>query len=159
MIRTNLLGTGIVLGIVLGIGINAYNLTHPETFETHFVYVAEAEEPEVIQIAVEIDWTKERIEEEIRTVFHEEPNTAVAVAKCESGLVADIQSQHTLSYGQEQSFGIFQVHAPDWADDAERLGLHNWRTDPKENIALARYIYEKAGKRWTPWVCWTKNMI
>ena len=153
MLRPHLIGTGIVLGIVLGIGINAYNLTHPQTFETHFVYFAEAEEPEVVQIAVEVDWTKERIEKEIRDTFPESPNTAMAIAKCESGLDPDIQSQHTLSYGQERSFGIFQIHEPDWKHAAIKLDLPNWRTDPGENIKLARYIYDTAGKSWKPWTC------
>lgn len=115
--------------------------------------------PQEVQIEVIIDWNRERIEKEIRTVFHEQPDLAVAIAKCESGLVADIQSGHTLSYGQERSFGVMQVHEPDWADDAKRLGLEDWRTDPAENLKLARYIYDRAGERFTPWSCYTKKMI
>lgn len=127
----------------------------------HVVQVAEAatSTPQEVRIEVVVNWDKQRIEQEIRTVFWEDPETAVKVAKCESGLVATAQSNHTLSYGRERSFSIFQVHEPDWADDAERLGLHEWRTNPKENIQLARYIYDRAGKRWTPWSCYTKKMI
>lgn len=154
MIRRQVIGAGLVLGIVSGILIDTYMRAYP----AHIIYVAEAKE-EVIQIEVEIDWSTSRIEKEIRTVFNEEPDLAVAIAKCESGLDADVQSQHTLSYGQERSFGVFQVHEPHWGAEAERLELHNWRTDPGENIQLARHIYDKAGKRFTPWVCYTKNLI
>ena len=107
---------------------------------------------QVIQIATVIDWTPARIEKEIRDTFPEQPNTAVAIAKCESGLIPDIQSQHTMSYGQERSFGIFQIHEPDWKATAIKLDLPNWRTDPRENIQLARYIYDQAGS-WKPWSC------
>lgn len=123
------------------------------------VNAATTTEPVPVPVIIRINWTPARIEQEIRKTFPETPDLAVRVARCESGLVADIQSQHTLSYGQERSFGIFQVHEPDWGKTAARLGFENWRTDPGENIKLARHIYEQAGKRWTPWSCYTKKMI
>ena len=36
-----------------------------------------------------------------------------AVIECESGWVPDIQSQYMQDYGQEESYGIAQIHAPD----------------------------------------------
>ena len=115
--------------------------------------------PQEVELIVVINWTKERIEKEIRNTFPERPEIALAIAKCESGLVADIQSGHTLSYGRERSFGIFQAHEPDWGHVATRLGLHDWRTDPAENIKLARHIYESAGNSFSPWSCYSKKMI
>jgi len=119
--------------------------------------------PEVIEepkeVKIDLVWTKEDIVREIRETFPEAPDLAVAIAKCESGLIEDIQSQHTLSYGQERSYGVMQIHSPDWDDDAQRLGLINYKTDAGDNIKLARYIYEQAGKRFTPWSCYTKKMI
>lgn len=115
--------------------------------------------PRTILIEVKIDWTRDRIIEEIRATFPESPDLAVAIAKCESGLNPTIRSQHQLSYGQERSYGIMQVHAPDWHDDALRLGYDNYQTDVQDNLKMARYIYEQAGKRFTPWSCYTKKMI
>lgn len=127
----------------------------------HVVQIAEAatSTPQEVRIEVVVNWDKNRIEQEIRTVFWEDPETAVKVAKCESGLRADIQSHHTLSYGRERSFGIFQIHEPDWSVKADKLELYDWRTSPEDNIKMARYIYDSAGKRFTPWSCYTKKMI
>lgn len=158
----NTIAFAVAVGIIAGILIDVKRAEG-----VHIVEVAEASPKEVrievisneVQIEEVVDWTRERIIEEIYKVFPENGELAVRVAQCESGLRADIQSHHQLSYGRERSFSIFQVHEPDWADDAERLGLHDWRTDPGENIALARFIYESAGKRWTPWSCYTKRMI
>lgn len=111
-----------------------------------------------VLIEVQIEWTKERIEEEIRRVFHESPNTAVAVAKCESGLRPTIQSGHVLHYGREQSFGIFQIHARDHHSTAIRLELENYKTDPADNIAMARHIYDNrlkhGGYAFQDWTCY-----
>ena len=59
------------------------------------IYEAEASELATgtpVLIEVKIEWNRARIEERIREVFPEAPNTAVAIAKCESGLVKDVQS-------------------------------------------------------------------
>lgn len=106
--------------------------------------------PEVVLI--DTPWTKERIIEEIEKTFPEAPATAVAIAKCESGLVPDIQSRHILSYGQERSFGLMQIHAPDWHEKALELGYDKYQTDVRDNLAMARYIYEQAGD-FSPWTC------
>jgi hypothetical protein len=148
--------SAVLVGIITGILIDVNRAEG-----VHMVEVAEAatSTPQEVRIEVVVEWSRERIIEEIHNTFPEDPDTAVKIAYCESGLRADIQSHHILSYGRERSFGIFQAHEPDWAATADRLGLYDWRTDPKDNIALARYIYDSAGKRWTPWSCYTKKMI
>ena len=93
----------------------------------------------------------------IQETFPEDPDTAVAIAKCESGLDAKIQSYHQLSYGREESFGVFQIHSPHWNDKALELGYTNYKTDVEDNLLMARYIYEQMG--WSAWSCFTKNMI
>lgn len=105
-----------------------------------------------VRIEVVYNWTPERIEKEIRTVFKEEPNTAVAVAKSESGgkLKIEIQSGNTLSYGREESHCTFQIHAPDWDGVAKKTGWGDYRTNPKSCVQLAYYIYKDA-KGFTPW--------
>jgi len=141
----------------LGIFIDIYNTLNK------IVYEAEAHTDPVatstpVLIEVTIDWTRERIEEEIRSVFPENPNTAVAIAKCESGLKADIQAKANLSYGREQSYGIFQIHARDHHTTAERLGFGDYKTDPADNIAMARRIYDNriahGGSPFQDWSCY-----
>ena len=85
-------------------------------------------------------------------MFWEDPYTAVAVAECESGFKM-IQSQHMQPYGRELSFGIFQIHKPDWHDTAILIGLPNYQTDVQENIQMARYIYDQRGS-FMPWTCY-----
>lgn len=154
-ITVEVVAGAVLIGIVSGIFIDII-------FKPYVVEVAnaqEVEEPKEVRIEVIYDWTPERIEQEIRTVFWEDPNTAVKIAKCESNLDADVQSGHTLSYGREQSWGIFQIHSPAWHKKAIELGYDDYQTDVLDNLHMARYIYEQAGKRWTPWSCYTKKMI
>jgi len=103
-------------------------------------------------LEVVINWTPERIEKEIRTVFKEAPNTAVAVAKSESGgtLKKEVRSQNIISYGQEKSYCTFQIHAPVWDSVAKELGYGDYRTNPESCVKMAYYIYKDAGG-FTPW--------
>ena len=95
----------------------------------------------------------------IREVFADDPHTAVAVAECESGF-AMVQSHHMQSYGRERSFGVFQIHEPDWHETALRLGLPDYQTDVEQNIQMARYIYEKRGNTFKDWTCaWHPNYL
>lgn len=144
----------VLVGILMGLFIQI-SLDNATVVEAKNEVVVE--QPQ--EVRIEVVWSKDEIEKEIRRVFHEEPNTAVAVAKCESGLIADIQSQHKQSYGQERSFGLFQAHEPDWGHVAKELELTKWKTDVVENIQLARHIYDVSGKSFRPWSCFTKKMI
>jgi len=110
----------------------------------------------VVLIEIRIDWTEERIIKELRDTFPETPNTAVAIARCESSLKM-VQSYQTLDYGREQSYGIMQIHAKDHESNAIALGLSEYKTDVGENIKMARHIYDDAGG-WSPWTCYTKGM-
>ena len=158
----NMVAVGVAVGIILGLLLDIHRAEGVQ--DVHIVNVAEASStPQEVRLVVVVDWTRERIIEEIYKVFPENGNLAVRVADCESGLQADIQSNHVLNYGREESFGIFQIHAKDHQETAERLGLYNYKTDPGENIALARHIYDDAkarkGDGWIPWTCYTKKMI
>ena len=147
---------GMLGGILLGITIDFFSAPSER-------YVYAKEEPVVVpqevRIRVHIEWTKERIEQEIRNTFTEDPETAIKIAHCESSLVLDVQSYHVLNGEREQSHGIFQIHSPSWHKKAVELGYENYKTDPADNIAMARYIYDNAGKRWRDWSCYTKKMI
>ena len=144
----------IVCAIFWAIGTDMH-LQNTERVEAHEPEVVE--EPREVRVEVIYNWDKARIEQEIRKVFHEDPDTAVKIAKCESGLVIDIQSNHILDYGREQSFGLMQIHAPAWHHKAVALGYEDYKTDPIDNLAMARYIYDRSG--WQPWTCYTKRMI
>src|SRR5690554_6192129 len=70
--------------------------------------------------------------------------TAVAVALAESGgnatAVNDEEPDGSTSYGLWQ---INSVHS-------SLLSTGNWR-DPKSNAHMAFVIWERAGRKWTPW--------
>lgn len=72
-------------------------------------------EAKVVMIEVKIDWTKDRIIQEIDTDAHKYGVSAQLMKKliqCESGFDTDIRSNHILSYGREQSYGLVQIHLP-----------------------------------------------
>jgi hypothetical protein len=138
--------TGVLLGIVTGIVSDV--LTKPYVKEVHAETAKE--KPKEVKIEIVYNWTPEKYEEEIRKVFIEEPNTAVAVAKSEGGLKIEIQSKNKLSYGREKSFCTFQIHAPDHEVQAKKVGLGDFRTNPRSCIKLAHLIYKDAGG-FTPW--------
>jgi len=107
------------------------------------------EEPKEVRLEVVINWTPERIEKEIRDVFPETPNTAVAVAKAEGGLVKERQSDHYRNGVREPSFCAFQIHEPSWMKEAKRLGYGDYKTNPASCIKMARYIYDVG--TWDEW--------
>lgn len=150
----------VIAGIALGVILHGLTTDYDGSELIHHAEAATTTPiAKEVRIAVEIDWTRERIIKEIRDTFPETPDLAVRIATCESGLVADIQSGHVLSYGRERSYGIFQIHSPVWHDLAVKLGYGDYRTDPADNIAMARYIYDQSGHVWTAWSCYTKRMI
>ena len=110
--------------------------------------------------------SEETVETKIRRVFSENPDEAVAIAKCESHLDDDrIGDLHlpvevggeTLGY----SYGLFQIRSGGkdaggaWSRPAkEGMTLSEWAKkmlDPDENIKEAKKIYDKSG--WGPWTC------
>ena len=138
------LGWGLTLGVLLGnVGDIVYqNMSKPYVYASE--YEEEVVEPKEVLIGTKIDWTRERIIKEIRDTFPEDPDTAVAIAKCESGLNPN-------AVGPTDDHGIFQLHAP--SHGLEDIDVY----DPKENIAFARKLYDE--RKWLPWVCYTHNMI
>ena len=107
-------------------------------------------EPKEVRIEVIYNWDEDRIKEEIRTLFPETPDLAVRIAQCESNFRM-IQSHHMQPYGREESFGIFQIHARAWHNQAVTLGYEDYQSDIKDNLHMARWIYERHG--WSPWSC------
>ena len=95
---------GVLLGILAGISLDGITNKHMIVQEVQ----AEVVQPEPIEVQIEVvyNWDKDKIISEIEKAFPEDPKTAVAVSKCESGLIVDIQSNHQLSYGREKSWGL-----------------------------------------------------
>jgi hypothetical protein len=156
-----LVGWSVSLGVILGMTIFVV--------QPHIIAYVYAEltveavneiiepEPKEVRIQVVYNWDKAKIEEEIRKACPETPNTAVAIAKCESrGLTIEIQAEAILWYGREESFGLFQIHAPDHEENTVALGFGDYRTNPEHNIGYARWLYDRYG--WQPWACYTKGI-
>ena len=139
--KRELIGYAVIVGIVLGLFLD----TWIQAGSAPVIYKAEAREPEEVLIRVVIDWNEERIKREIRTVFPENAEQMIKVAKCESSLIPDIE-------GPTDDHGIFQIHVPSHRDRIEGIDLY----DPAENIRFARKLYDESGLR--PWSasknCW-----
>lgn len=137
--------SSIVIGTILGAAINLF--TKP------IIPTVQAEESVVLEkpvmIEVTYDWDIERVKEEILKVFPDAP-VMVKVAACESGF-------NIHAVGPTHDRGIFQV-IDSWAPTANKLGLNDYKTNPRSNILMARYLYDHGGLN--PWnasrYCWGK---
>lgn len=159
--RLKVMALGVLLGILAGISLDVGTREHVivKEVKAEEVVVDLPEPLKEVQVEVVYNWDKEKIISEIEKAFPEDPKTAVAVSKCESGLIVDIQSNNQLSYGREKSWGLFQIHEPAWDKKAKQLGFEDYKTSPRDNIDMARYIYVQSGKKWGAWSCYTKRMI
>lgn len=107
--------------------------------------VVETVQPKEVKLQVVIDWTDERIEQEIRNVFIDDPDVAVAVAWAESQLNKNALNpeKHRGCSGSRGIFQIACVHG-DKPDDL---------FDVQYNIKKAYEIYKSQG--WQPWGAYT----
>lgn len=103
---------------------------------------------QVVQIEVMINWTPERIKEEIRNTFPEDPETAVAIAMAESKLKPHAYNPE-VHQNCNGSIGIMQIACVHHRVDPERL------KDVAFNIKKAREIYLAQG--WGPWGAYTNG--
>lgn len=117
--------------------------------ETEYADYLKKNEAREIKIEVEIDWTTERIEQEIRATFPENPDLAVAIAKSESG-----ESLNAHAFNPEQhigcsgSYGVMQIACVHEATP-------EYLFDVQYNLQQARKIYDEQG--WEPWGGYTSN--
>ena len=136
----------VACGIVWGIALDLARQPSVIYVEAH----SEPSPPKEVRIEVIYNWDEERIKEEIVQTFPESPALALKIAQCESGFKM-IQSNQIQPYGREESYGIFQIHARAWHEQAVTLGYEDYQTDIRDNLAMARHIYENQG--WRPWSC------
>ena len=131
----------IVGGILIDIKIaEAYKVEVQE-----IIVVAEKKE-----VRIEVVYSKDSTEAEIRRTFAEEPNTAVAVAKAESGinLKADAYNPewHYDKNGNkicQGSYGVFQIACVHEPENPKKL------FDVQYNIKRAKEI--RNGGTWKQW--------
>lgn len=88
----------------------------------------------------------------IRDTFPEDPNTAVAIADCESGLNPKAYNPRNKDGSVDR--GLFQLNSVH-DKRVESMGMDVW--DVEDNVAFAKMLYDESG--FTPWVCYTKNML
>lgn len=103
----------------------------------------------------------------IRSVFPEEPNTAVSVAELESELLM-VQSKAKYTFSQpelgiykgqrEKSFCIFQIHEPVWRSVIEKNDLSDYRTNVESCVKMARIIYDDAGGNFSDWTTYNEHL-
>ena len=137
-----LIMAGILVGMYIPFTADALIEPTPLIVEQEVVW-----EKRVILIGTEITWTPERIEEEIRTVFWEEPDLAVAIAKCESQL--NPNAINTANKNGTVDRGLMQLNSVH-----DLSGIDVW--DVQDNLAFARKLYNSEG--FIPWVCFTKKL-
>jgi hypothetical protein len=111
MLKRQVIGVVLLLGILGGITLDVYMQEHP----TKVVYAAEPEAPRVVQIEAVMDWTPARIDKEIEDKAVEYGVSASEmkrVIKCESMGSTTIQSHYVKGGVREESFGLSQIHLP-----------------------------------------------
>ena len=101
-----------------------------------------AEACETPRVEEEASLPSPDVESQIRAVFSECPDVAVAIAKCESQLQPDKIGDTDMALW---SYGLFQINQT-WHDYPSDVLL-----DADENIKIAKQIYDKWG--WQRWTC------
>ncbi len=105
------------------------------------VYGVEVIEKPVVETVYKVP---ETIEEKIRATFPEDPDNAVAIFSCESGLRPDAFNGANSNGTWDAGIGqVNQIHG------VSKTML----MDLEVNLAVSRVIYERSGNSWSPWVC------
>lgn len=121
--------------------------------------VIPVEKPKEVKIEVVIDWTEERIKQQVweaAAKYNTFPEKMWEVMKCENwDLVPDLQSHHTYTftderrgiyYGdRERSFGLAQIHLPDHDVTYEQA------IDPAFAIDFMAKNFAEGNAQW--WTC------
>lgn len=110
----------------------------------------------IVEIEKELGsyWTERaNITRLIRDTFPEDPNTAVAIASCESGL--NIEAYNPNNKNGTTDGGLWQINDVH-NGTLQALGLDKY--NPEDATEFARLLYDQRGG-WGDWVCYTKGMI
>lgn len=105
-------------------------------------------------VIIRINWTHDRIVQELNKVFPDAP-IIVSVAMCEGS--RDKKHIEPFIWGPTQDVGPLQIHVPTHKARYEALGL-DVINNPADNIAFGRILYDESGL--APWSaskpCWSK---
>lgn len=120
-IRREVIGFAITVGIISGIIIDIMKTN------SIIVYEAQAEERKEVLIETVINWTPERIEQEIQTQakkYGADPKIMANVIQCESQGSTTIQSLSRNKKGErENSWGLVQIHLTSHKDISKEQAL------------------------------------
>jgi hypothetical protein len=105
------------------------------SLQTYQVEAKEIEQHKVVQI--EVVWSEARIIEKIRETFPEDPDRAVAIAKCESNF-------NPKAVSPTNDHGLMQINKTVHTVEGDVY-------DVETNLKYARKLYDERG--WKPWVC------
>jgi len=147
-----LLGQIIVL-LIIGLIICLYYYLQYKPIEKE--QLPEPSGEKIVLIESKVDWTPQRIEQEINKVFPDAP-IMVAVANCEGVrkgvLVSDAYNSKT------GDSGVLQVNEYFHKKRYEKMGLDMMKV--RDNLAYGRILYDERGL--TPWSssksCWGKQL-
>lgn len=148
--------TGVTIGVLAGITLSYALLAKAVTIE----YIA-TEEPEIVLIEENIEWTEERIDNEIKT-HAEKYGISYSFLKhtiaCESMGSTTVQSRHIRPDGsREKSFGLAQFYIP--AKNKTKDGTEiteEMAKDPRIAIETMAWYFSK-GKSHL-WTC-ARNVL
>lgn len=148
-----LVGWGVTLGVVGGVLIFlSQDVEYVQAANADHVPVMEKEtEPRIALIEVRINWTAERIAQEIDKVFPDAPIMHKVMA-CESN--GNIEAYNPTNGSHDN--GLFQISDLYHGKRVRSLGLDVG--NPADNIAYARMLYDESGLQ--PWSaskkCWNR---
>lgn len=148
----------------LALVFSAFQTIQKQTLNEHLSFQVQAAQEKEISIAQQVGFalyfkeietqkvvyeTPKTIEEKIRATFPEDPDTAIAIAKCESGMNPKAFNGNN-SNGSIDS-GLMQINS------VHGVSKH-MLMDVDVNLAVARVVYERAGNSFNPWVCYKKSI-
>lgn len=147
MIRPKLIGWAVLAGIIGGLLLDTWIVEAGKPV----TYQAEPEPPVEILIGVKIDWTPERIKQEVlekSNEYHVSFDQMWNTMLCENPkLDPTLQSYHVKNGVREDSWGLAQIHLPSHPSISKKEA-----TDPAFAIDFMAKGFA-SGDEWM-WSCW-----